>query len=228
MIFTSPLVAAGSGSLAGITMAHNKGGQYLRRRAIPTNPNSPQQSTVRSHLNSLANLWRNTLTDVQRLSWETYAENVTVLNRLGNPIFLTGLNHYIRSNVPRLQAAMTRIDSAPTIYNLGEFTSPTAIYDSLNDEVDLTFTVGDDWVNEDDAAMLISGSREQNPTINYFKGPYRYADAILGDSITPPTSPYTVAMPFPCVVGNRCFLFIRVTRADGRLSTPYLFFCLGE
>lgn len=228
MIFKSQILTEASGSLGGVTFFPGQGGLVLRRRFIPTNPNSPLQQTVRGHMNALSNHWINTLTAGQRAAWATYAANVTVTNRLGDPIYISGLNHYIRSNVPRLQAALPRVDNGPTIMDKGEFTNPTAIYDSLNDEIDLSFATADDWVGEDDAAMLISGSAQQNPTVNYFKGPYRYADAVLGDSVTPETSPYAAPMPYPCIVGNRCFLFIRVTRADGRLSMPYRFFCVGE
>lgn len=227
MLIKSALFSEGSGSLGGITASRNKGGIYFRRRAIPTNPNSPQQQTIRGFVNQLSNLWGTTLTIVQRDAWETYAANVTVLNKLGDPINITGLNHYVRSNVPRLQNALPRADDGPTAYDLGDFTNPSFAYDAAAAEIDVTFDDTDDWANEDDAAMLIYGSRQQGPTINFFKGPYRVALPILGDTITPETSPFASAAPFPCAAGNRCFVFIRVSRADGRLSMPFRDFGLS-
>lgn len=221
MKYKSTLLGQASGSLAGVTFSHNKGGEYVRRRAIPTNPNSTFQQAVRGIVAALSNHWLNTLTAAQRAAWETYAENVTIVDRLGDPIYITGLNHYVRSNTPLLQAGMTRVDAAPTTFNLGEFTNPSFGYDAANSEVDVTFDNTDAWANEDDAAMILWASRQQNPSINYFKGPYRFAGTIDGDSVTAPTSPAAISAPFACAAGNFCFCKVSVIRADGRLSLPF-------
>lgn len=209
-----------SGSLGGVTGSHNFSGYYLRARVVPVNPNTSQQQTVRNAMAVLSTRWVETLTAAQRLAWEVYASAVEVKNALGDSIALTGLNHYIRSNVPRIQSALPIVDDGPTVYTLASFTDPTFALDEPNDEVDVTFTNTDDWANEDDAAMLVYASRPQSPSINYFKGPYRYATKIEGDGVTPPTSPAAIPLPFVCTTGQRVFFKAEVTRADGRLS-PY-------
>jgi len=216
--FKSASFTAASGSIGGMTFSHNRGGMYVRARATPTNPNSPEQSEVRTLMGMLSNLWVSTLTIVQRAGWIIYGENVPIVNRLGDDIFLTGLNHYIRSNVPRLQAGLTRVDSAPASFTIGSFTNPTFVGTAATDLVATSFTVGDEWVNEDDAAMLIFLSRPQNPSIFFFKGPYRLAGSILGDATTPPTSPASITAPFLFSAGQKVFVRTAVTRADGRYS----------
>jgi hypothetical protein len=227
MKFKSQLVTQVSGSIGGTTFAHNRGGMYQRARSIPTDPNSPLQQTVRSIFGSLAILWQTTLSSAQRDAWDTYGANVPVLDAFGDQIFLTGFNHYIRSNTPRVQAATARVDDGPTAFNLGQFTNPAFSYDSTASEVDTTFTDTDAWANEDDAHAILYASRQQSDTINFFKGPYRLMSTINGDAITPPTSPAADAAPFPCAVGNRCFVRWQVSRADGRLSLPFRQFGLG-
>lgn len=227
MIFKSPLISEGSGSLAGITISHNRGGMYLRRRAVPTNPNSVYQQAVRGFVNALSNHWINTLTEVQREAWTTYANNVPMPNPLGDPITLTGLNHYIRSNVPRLQSGLARVDAGPTVFNLGEFTNPTFGYDVAAEETDVFFLSADAWASETGSGMLVFGSRQQNNTINYFKGPYRVMSAIPGADGSPPSSPAALDAPFPCAAGNKSFDLVRVTRLDGRLSMPFRGFGVG-
>jgi hypothetical protein len=129
---------------------------------------------------------------------------------------------YVRSNVSRIQAGLPRVDSAPAILDLGEFTAPTIdAVDATAEDADIGFEATDAWVDEDDSAMLVYASRGQNPTINFFKGPYRFAAAILGDSVTPPTSPATIALPFAVVATQRVFFRFSVTRADGRLSGSF-------
>lgn len=227
MIFTSQILAATSGSLGGVTFSHNAGGPYTRIRAIPVDPNTPQQQTVRATFGNLAIAWSTILTDAQRDAWNTYASNVPILNALGQQIFIAGLAMYIRSNTPRVQNGNQRIDDGPTDFTLGEFTNPSFGYDAAASEIDVTFTNTDAWANEDDAFAYVYGSRQQNPTINFFKGPYRLAGVITGDAITPPTSPAAITAPFPAAAGNRSFVRFRVSRADGRLSLPFRGFGLS-
>lgn len=227
MKFKSAIVTASSGSIGGVTFAHNSGGMYMRARSTPTNPNSPYQQTVRNLMASLANLWINTLTGAQRDAWAAYASNVSLVGKLGDPLYVSGMNMYQRSNIPRLQSGLPRVDNGPTTYDLGGFTNPSFSVDATADEVDVVFTATDDWANEDDAAMIILASLPQNPTVNFFKGPYRYAGNIAGNATTPPTSPAAIALPFSATAGQRVFVKALVSRADGRLSSNFRDFGLA-
>lgn len=218
-----PLIGdAMSGSIGGVTASHNRGGTYFRQRATPVNPNSPQQQAVRGFVAALTSAWGDTLTQVQRDQWTTYAANVLLPDALGDPRDVGGLAMYVRSNVPRLQALMTRIDTGPTIFNLGEVTNPSFdTFAAATTEFNVNFTEADGWVNTNSAAMLCLTSRPQNPTINYFKGPYRFADRILGDLAVPPTTPQTLDAAFGFVATQKIFVQARVTQGDGRLSLPF-------
>jgi len=227
MKYKSPLMSQASGSLAGITASHNKGGAYFRQRSTPTNPNTPWQQAVRASINQLSNLWSNGLDAGQRASWDAYALAVVIMDTLGEPIYPTGINHYIRSNVPRLQAGLPRVDTAPSIYNTGEFTAPSFEASEATQQLSVTFENTDDWANEDDSAMIIGSARPQGLAINFFKGPYRYAGTVDGNGTTPPTSPALVSVSFPFVQNQKLFVHVRVSRADGRLSTPFRGYALA-
>ncbi len=207
-----------SGSLGGITAARNKGGQYLRARVVPVDPGSPAQTTLRTVFSALAVAWQTILTQANRDAWDTYAENVTVVNRIGETVNITGFNMYIRSNTPRVQAGFARVDAGPTSFNLGEFTDVSIAIVGGTSDVDVTFDNTDAWANEDDAIMTVLTSREKAPTINFFKGPYRLGGAIEGDALMAPTSPAVIVSDFPYTAGNKGFAQVRVSRADGRLS----------
>ena len=223
MLFKSAIVTAASGSIGGITASHNRGGQYLRARTIPVNPGSVFQQTVRDAVISLSAKWGELLTVAQRTAWEVYADSVPIPNALGDPRILTGMAMYVRSNVPRIQALLPRVDDAPQIFNLGDVTGPT--YAGLTPPTAATigFDAQDDWANEDDSAMLVYFSPPKMQSINYYKGPYRYAGPILGDVSLPPTTPAALTTPFTYSAASpqRSFAQIRVTRADGRLSGPF-------
>jgi hypothetical protein len=220
--FKSQLVTQASGSIGGATFSHNRGGAYIRARTVPTNPNSPQQAVVRALMAALTALWNNTLTQAQRDGWQLYADQVLIPDTLGEPRNAGGIGMYCRSNIPRQQAGATLVNDAPTIYNLGDFTAPVfASISQATQQLSMTFDNADAWANEDDALMIVLLGRPQNPGVKYFKGPYRYAGKVEGDSGTPPTSPATIALPFAAVTGQRVFGQVRVARADGRLSLPF-------
>lgn len=221
MKFKGTIIGEASGSYASNTFSHNRGGQYIRQRAVPVNPNSLFQQDVRNTMSLLTSNWLSVLTAAQRAAWETYAAAVQLPDTLGEPRNAGGIAMYVRSNVPRIQAGLARIDVAPTTFNLGSFTNPTLTdVDATADTVEISFTNTDAWATAAGGFMGVWVSRPQNASINYFKGPYRFAGVILGAG-TPPTSPATITSPFPFAVGNRVFVQIRVGQVDGRLSSPF-------
>ena len=219
MLFKSGTITQASGSFGGMTASHNKGGMYMRARTIPTNPASTFQAIIRQNVSDLVNRWENVLTSTQRAAWNVYAANVTVLNKLGDAIHLSGQNWYIGCNTSRPLSALAYVDDAPTIFNTGAGNPPTIdSWTPATPSVDLAFVAADAWASEDGAAMQIYASRPQNAGISFFKGPYRFAGSILGDATTPPTSPATIPLPFAVAVGEKVFFRGRLVRADGRRS----------
>lgn len=222
MKFTSQLVAAASGSVSGLTASHNRGGQYFRARTIPVNPNTAQQQAVRDYLSQLQVRFSNTLTSAQRTGWQTYATNTPVTDALGKSITLTGQQMYVKCNVPRLQAGVAAIDVPPGLYGLAGLTLPVPTIVAAGTTVSVAFTNTDAWANEVGGYLLVYASRPFGNTVNYFKGPYRFAGKVAGAG-TPPTTPAVITLPF--VIGSATtkmgFRFAAV-RADGRPS-PELF-----
>ncbi len=214
-------VAAASGSVGGITFSRNRGGPYIRSRVVPVNPNTIFQAAIRGFVAQLTSLWIDTLTLAERDAWNLYALNVPLPNPLGEPRNVGGLGMYVRSNVPRLQAALTRVDTAPTVFDLGAFTPPTIETLTAPTALSLAFTNTDAWATEPGSSMLVYGARAQNPTINFFKGPYRFMGTIDGATPTPPTSPAALVWPFVLTATQNGFLRVQISRADGRLSADF-------
>lgn len=210
-------IATASGSMGGQTASHNRGGQYLRARTVPTNPGTEQQQAIRTIFGNLATAWQ-TLTDAQRAAWKTYADNVPVLNKFGDPIYLTGQQMFVRCNSARIQAGLARVDDGPVTYAMDSL-SPVvfAAADTL-DLLNVTFDTGDEWVDEDGAGLLVYASIQKAPSINYHRGPYRFTGIIEGDSTTPPTSPEAFTSLYQLDSGNVVFSRCLSVRADGRIS----------
>lgn len=220
MKFKSQLVTQASGSIGGFTASHNKGGLYLRARAIPVNSNTSFQQAVRNFMSQLTSRWNAVLTAAQRAAWSVYADQTPITDTLGEPRTIPPLAMYCRSNIARLQAGFAVVDDGPTFYGLPTLSPLTFTADATADEFDVAFEATDAWANEDGGGLMLAASRPQNVSINYFNGPYRFAGAVVG-AVTPPTSPATIALPFPVAAGQQVFFKARATLADGRVSSPF-------
>jgi hypothetical protein len=213
----SALATELSGSIGGMTASHNRGGYYLRARVIPSNPNTNPQAEVRSTLADLVAEWF-TLTAAQRTAWTNYAEAVELPDKLGGTHVVSGLNMYIRTNTLSKQVLGTFNPTAPTIFNLGEGAAATFSVSAATQLISIAFDAGDAWCDEDGTALVIFASRPLNKTVNFFRGPYRYASNVPGSSSIPPTSPTTLSVPFPVVLAQRIGIRSRIIRADGRVT----------
>jgi len=227
MKFKSAIVAEGSGSIAGIVFSHNAGGQYMRQRVVPTNPQTIHQVEVRQALTTLTSRWKNILTEPKRAAWRTYALNVKLPDAFGDLRTRSGLNHYVRSNVAMIGAGKAVQDNAPTVFNLGEFTMPTVTASHATQKISMSFNNTDLWANEDNSYLLAYASRAQNDSIMFFKGPYRHYQSIAGNHTTPLVSPLAVDAPFEFEAGQKVFVQIVIVRADGRVSSPVRTFCVA-
>jgi hypothetical protein len=215
-----------SGSMAGNTYARNRFGNYVRARTKPINPNSSRQQAVRAAIAYLTDRWSNTLTAVQRAAWNQYGSNVAMKNKLGETVYLTGFNHYIRSNSILKVQGITLINAGPTVFELPAQDTTFAITASEATQViSAAFDDTMDWIDEDDAYLFVFQGTSQNKQRNFFAGPWRYGEKEEGDSVAAPTSPLAVAAVFPFVEGQRTWCYARIARADGRLSEPFTADC---
>jgi len=210
-----------SGSVGGATFSHNRYGAYVRSRSVPVNPNTDRQVEVRNYTRSLAIGWQNTLSDIQRYAWDWYAGATPWTNKFGEACYLTGLNHYVRSNVPRLMAALTRLDNPPIIAGLATAELELGCSASqATQNATITYDNTADWCSETGGFEIFYAGFPRPGGINFFGGPWRVfgvqfgQDAPNGD----PSGSSVVPWPWPIGEGQRLWIRSRVGRADGRLS----------
>lgn len=220
IIITGGGVSQISGSVGGNTFSRNRSGAYVRNRSIPVNPNSSRQQTARANMSAAVIAWGQTLTEAQREAWRLYAASVPVKNRLGQNIYLTGQNMYVRTFTARALAGITAIAAAPTTFDLGTPDNELSVaLTATGNIISVTFDEDLDWVDEDDSAMLIYIGQPQNASRKFFNGPWRYAGKIEGDSVTAPVAPVGVVGTFTMSEDQAVWIGIRIAHADGRLTT---------
>lgn len=211
-----------SGKIAGNVFAKNRYGSYVRSWKKPVNPNTAKQQTVRAIISYLSNYWSKTATAAQRTAWGTYAAAVAAKNRLGESVFLTGFNHFIRSNSILQQMGEALVAAGPTTLTLPEQDASLAVAGSeASQELTLTYDDTRDWCDNTGAFLAVFMGQPQNATRNFFDGPWNYAGKIEGDSTTPPTSPATISAPFTITEAQKAWVYCRIVEADGRLSSPF-------
>lgn len=207
------------GSIGGQVHSRNRFGNYIRARTTPVNPQSSRQNAIRTAIAALAQQWSNALTQAQRDAWEVYAAAITRLNKLGAQIKLTGFNHYIRSNAPRLQGGDPIVQDAPTTLTLpGADPLFECEVDEASQEISVTFDPLLAWNIIDDGFMFIAMSIPKATGTNFIGGPFRVAGAIDGNTASPPTSPQVLSVPFPVAEDQALVCRARISEVDGRLS----------
>ena len=215
-------IAQISGSIAGNTFARNRFGNYVRNRTMPVNPNTALQSAVRSAMAAVTEMWYTQLSDAQRTAWATYAAAVKVKNRLGEDVYLTGFNHFIRSAMAIKTVGGTVVEDAPTTLELPETDDNiVATYDESATSLSLAYTTGLAYLSEVGGYMAIFMGQPQIGTRNFFKGPWRYIGCVTG-AASPPASPKLITTPpFTITEGQKIWTKARIIRADGRVSNEF-------
>lgn len=211
-----------SGSIAGNTFARNRFGNYVRSRTKPVNPNSARQDIVRSAMSFLTDRWAQTLTAVQRTAWNLYGSSVAMKNKLGETVYLTGFNHYIRSNMIAKIVGVAIVDAGPVVFELPA-ADPTLAFTASEATQIMTVVYDDtmDWDNETGGYLWVFCGSPQNAQRNFFAGPWRYGGSVSGVDGLPVASPLLVGAVFPFAELQHMWIYARIQRADGRLSEPF-------
>jgi len=199
-----------SGKEGDIVYARNRYGQYTRPLRLPVNPKTEPQETVRTALAILSQRWAD-LDGDERTGWKAYADNVAIMNRVGQPIHLTAHAMFVRCNLPRLayvEEPATRSD-APTEYSHARLGTPQITFAGS------TFTLvpspDDDWT-DDGGYLFIYATPPHPPTRNFPSLPFTHIGTIAGNA-----QQMTVTYPWQ-LASNKCFLRLRASAPDARLS----------
>lgn len=201
IIIPGPLAEEARGKIGGLVFSRNKGGQYVKGFAAPTNPSTARQVEVRSQWSVLINAYSVLITQLQRDGWVDLAAANPVLNRLGQSILLSGLNMYIRFNQTRLLTGSARIDTAPAAF-LQAAADPNLVLAAVTETTNSFDVAFDDtlpWGDQDEGRMVVFQGQGQSLGRQTFDGPYRQAGEVEGDASLGVNSPVQF-IPAPWVV----------------------------
>jgi hypothetical protein len=143
-------------------------------------------------------------------------------NRLGESIYLTGFNHFIRSNVEFLNKFDIYQAEGPATLSLPAKDTQFACTGSVATQlISVVFDVAQGWNHENSGTMQIFMGVPRLITRNFFNGPWKYGTSLIGNAAVPLTSPQTFSAPMTLVLGQLVTCYARIRRIDGRLSEPF-------
>lgn len=204
-----------SGSVAGVTSSRNRFGQYRRTRAVPVNPNSTFQGTVRARMSANSAAWR-ALTDAQRAGWKDLGLSMNRTDSLGQSYNLTGFQAYCSVNNNLDAMGNATVADAPVL------TTPDALLTMTLTLTSASFSIAYTPTPLPAGAKLFVFVSQQRSAGRNFEGDYR----LLGVSAAAAASPfnalaaYTARFGVP-VTGNRVFVSLVVV-LNGFESGPLL------
>lgn len=115
MKYIGLLSSAASGKLGGIVASHNRGGSYFRHHAIPTQPRTASQRSVRNQLAAFSSAFKG-LTATQIAGWNALGATVTLKSKLGTTYHPTGQQLFVSCNKHLAAIGIaTVLGTAPTI-----------------------------------------------------------------------------------------------------------------
>lgn len=169
MKFGLPLLTTElSGSMGGAVASSSRGGVgYFRRRAIPGNPRTLGQTTVRTILTGITAAWVSVLTTLERAAWEAIS-----------PPNSSGIDSFVKGNTLILLGGDARVDTAPA--SLAQVSDPIVtapVVDASSDTVAFTIPAG----NTGRTAVFVSGPQNVSRAARQFN--YLYIGASTLDAV---------------------------------------------
>ena len=198
-----------SGSLGGFTAARNRGGTYLRARAVPTNPNSTRQQAVRAILGTLSSAWSRDLDDAARALWSAYAQNNPITDKLGQSITLSGMAWFCRLNSRLVDAGELALEAPP-----------------ITSGPDALLSITPTWTEPDALSLAFTGTPAAESFLQVWQTlpgqpgstPNKKQARLVGYSSAAPTTPEVFTLPMPGQTDQTAQFYVHVMDANGQLS----------
>lgn len=216
-LIKSTILAQISGSINGMTFAHNRGGAYARNRSLPSNPGTDRQDQVRTAMASISKAWGAVLDESQREAWRIFGSQQQVQNRIGDTITLSGIAAFNRMNLFRMSTLGQAMVEDPPVAMGSQDPPPTFI--NVNGVLTLEGNpaTADIVMNEPSTgySVAVYYAGPIKPGIKYYRGPYiGHTTSVVTTATT------TVALTDLVMPGDDINAALKITLYDTANSLP--------
>lgn len=157
------------GKLGGHVFTKAKSGATIRTKVTPLNPKTSAQSEARSALGANSQAWR-TLTETQRLAWNSAAQEVSKTNAFGDTYFPSGKNYFTAINNNLRNVGAAAVSDPPALVEMPGLTAVEIDFDLLAEQLDISPL----WFgNAADIVLVCNATSGQSAGRYNFSGKYR-------------------------------------------------------
>lgn len=198
------------GSVGSDTFSKNASGYYIKKKAIPTNPNTPEQAAARNRMKLCVQYWKNTLTGAEADSWR-HAASLHNRSKYGSTFNLSGINLFCGYNTLATRAGIAMLD-APTIFEGAVSSELPVISEDGAGKLQIA-----GWQETDvNMRCFVYATNAVSRTIGYKKGAFVWTSTqlILGG-----VYPEAIDVAYPgSGLEYRCFVGFRFFKIGGAIS----------
>ena len=174
------IVTDGRGKLGGQVYSRNAAGAYVRNKVTPSNPQTVQQSLLRSTLATFSSGWKS-LTESERAAWIAATVNFAKTDVFGDEVTPTGKNLYTKLNTNLTLINGSTIDNPPTPVAVVE---PASLSASIDVGIGNTLNINVGGLDTNQT-YLVFATPALSPGINYVKNRLRLLTTMAGNESQP-------------------------------------------
>lgn len=157
------------GKLGGHVFTKAKSGATIRTKVSPLNPKTSAQSEARSALGANSQAWR-TLSETQRLAWNSAAQEVSKTNAFGDTYFPSGKNYFTAVNNNLRNVGGQILVDPPALVQMPGLTSVEVAFDLLAEQID----IAPNFVGDEANIIIVCNATSGQSAGRYnFSGKYR-------------------------------------------------------
>ena len=174
------------GKLGGHVFTKAKSGATIRTKVTPLNPKTSAQSEARSALGANSQAWR-TLSEAQRLAWNSAAQEVSKTNAFGDTYFPSGKNYFTAVNNNLRNINEDVLLNPPSLVTMPGLLSVQVDFDLLAEQIDIAPVSSGDLAN----MVLVCNATSGASAGRYnFSGKYRKFNAYSAAGLPQNTAIY--------------------------------------
>lgn len=203
------------GKLGGQVFSKNRSGSFVRTKVTPSNPRTASQMASRSLLGGISAMW-NTLTDIQRASWNGAVEAWQKTNVFGDTIKPSGKNLFTALNKNLSQSGQLGIQVAPQKVDIPPISTSAVTVTASTGAINLGIASV-----PADVVLQVSATPALNAGVSFVKGKQRVIAYLPAGAITPATLGAQYADKFGSLDLNANVHFVlRYIAENGQASVP--------
>lgn len=175
-----------SGKAGGTIYSRNRGGNYAKNFAVPTNPDTSLQQHVRGIFGSISSSWRS-LTQAERDSWAQKSQYYPQKDVFGDTFYLSGFGLYQKLNGNLKMNNLTGLSTAEMPQGVPGISDVNLVADIGTGGPKFNFTVTYGVTSQplSDFALISQATYQKNAGQTFSKTDYRMFTTLTNVSASP-------------------------------------------